>query len=326
VHEVQQTEGATTPRHIDDVQEKFTEIVTGSNEFVVITGRCAQPVRLETSVNSLVQQRIQAAKICMRALKKQVYVMRRECDGKPRSADVQVLKNGESVTPFMGEGINGEALHQRTPDPSRMVSSAVQLGGISAGLQEAGYDIPIAREALLLPFEQASKRIDPETGKTYLVSADLPWVGERTRDPDGQHVELLADVENPVGVKLGKNTTSGQIRKYQEKLNPNNKPGKLVFMIRMELEEGDAMAETLAAIKEHAPNALLLYDIHGSTTTNEHGEKIRQVSKIIQGIHETAVACKKAGLKLHGIHLETTRNSIGVRQHTYSARLLLTRS
>jgi 3-deoxy-D-arabino-heptulosonate 7-phosphate (DAHP) synthase class II len=304
-------EGSARPDEITSLQEEFTAMADGkvdAYESVIIMGRCSQPVKLETEIDSLVQERIQALDICHEGLGMIVkaLVLRRECTEKPRSAATQKISTTEEVEPHMGDAINGEAIKDRTPTPSRMVAAAIQDRDIKTGLVAAGKHMPAATEALLLPSLKAMIREDPVTKKRYYVGAELPWIGERTRHPDGEHVEALRGIENPVGIKLGPGTTAEQIEQYQEKLNPDGIHGKLVFMLRMGLDHMDELAETLAAIKEYAPHAILMYDVHGSTTTDGEGRKVRHIGRIIEEIHKTAKACKDAGMRLHGIHIETT--------------------
>ncbi len=323
-------EGAATTTEIDSLRDEFAQIVEGEldeNELdtiVVIMGRCSQPVQLETEIGELVQQRVQALDICNQGLGKVVKarVLRRECTEKPRSAATQqVTVEAEAIDgqtsepsrtielpPHMGDAINGEGktVEERTPKPSRMVAAAIQDRDIKAGLLAAGKDIPAAKEVLLLPSLKAMIRVDPETGKKYYVGAELPWIGERTRQTDGAHVEALAGIENVIGIKLGPGITAEQVREYQEILNPDGIPGKLVFMLRMGLDHMDELNSTLAAIKEHAPKSMLMYDVHGSTTTDKSGNKIRNISSIIKEIHLVAQACRDAEMKLHGLHIETT--------------------
>jgi 3-deoxy-7-phosphoheptulonate synthase len=332
VHEVQNTEAVTTPRNIDRLQKQLAEIAEGeSDDVIVITGRCAEPVDAKNSIAEIVEQHIIGLRLCVSALGKRVLAMRRAMgqSAKPRTNEYETLGDGTQAPSWYGDMINRKekTLKARAPDPTGMVAAAVEARDVSRGLeatlQEArnedlaaviGDHVTAAHEALLLPYEQAQIKVDAETGKEYLLSADLPWVGERTRSINGEHVKMLARVENPVGIKLGPKTTPEEIRDYQRILNPGNKPGKLVFMLRFGLANMDAMAKTLEAIGEHAPESILLYDIHGSTKT-EDGVKIRLVSDIITEIKAMAQKCKgtKAKhahnggkLRLHGMHLETT--------------------
>ena len=90
-----------------------------------------------------------------------------------------------------------------------------------------------AHEALLLDYERALTRIDSRTGLAYDCSAHFVWIGERTRDPGGAHVELLSKVSNPVGVKLGPEVAASQVLALAEKLDPQRQPGRLALITIM---------------------------------------------------------------------------------------------
>jgi 3-deoxy-7-phosphoheptulonate synthase len=315
VHELHETEAVTTPRQIDELQGELTRLARGEIvRPIIITGRCAEEIDVEVPIETLVRQAVDMRTIVLRGLTNAIAIQRNRGQYyKPRSAATEPRGDGTEVVSYMGDGINGKDLDDRTPDPTRLVAGAVQARDLEAGLTEAvGEHVPAAHEALSLPYEQSFVRIDPKTGKKYLVSTDLPWIGKRTNaliDADGgpnPHLELLAEVENPIGVKLGADSTPEHIAGLQAKLNPNNIPGKLIFMLRMGLHQTAHLNTIAAAIKQHAPNALVMYDIHGVTRTAQTGEKIRYTGDIIANIKQTAKACRDAGLKLHGLHLEAT--------------------
>ncbi len=209
----------------------------------------------------------------------------------------------------MGDAVNGVNPEDRTPDPRRMVAAAAQARALEVGLTaRVGHHVPAAHEALLIPYEQGSMCVDTTTGKKYLLSADLPWIGVRTNAPDCAQVEMLTGIENPVGIKIGPNSDAEHIRQLAEKLNPDNEAGKLVFMIRVGADR-EAMDRILGAIKLYAPNSIHMYDIHGSTVSGANGVKIRAADTIAEHVNLLSEACEGHGLKLHGVHLETTGDS-----------------
>jgi len=187
-----------------------------------------------------------------------------------------------------------------------MVNAALQAEVVERRLmQRTGAHRLAAHEALLLPYEMSFLHTDNNTGKQYLLSCDLPWIGLRTNSPDGEHVKLLKGVENSVGIKLGPDTTQDHINMLCQALDPGHRPGKLVFMLRMGVHATEATQITLNAIKQARPESLVLYDMHGCTATRPNGTKIRAVNNIIEETHQLAVACGRAGLRLSGVHLET---------------------
>ena len=94
-------------------------------------------------------------------------------------------------------------------------------------------DCYTSHEALLLPYEQALTRIDSTSGEYYACSAHMIWIGDRTRDPDGAHVEFCRGVHNPIGVKCGPTLEIDQLLRLVQVLNPTNIPGRLTLIVRM---------------------------------------------------------------------------------------------
>ena len=116
-------------------------------------------------------------------------------------------------------------------DIDRAMRFMVACGGDFDALRTV--DFYASHEALLLDYERPLTRIDSRTGAPYNVSAHFVWIGERTRQIDGAHIELLSKVRNPIGVKLGPTTTAAQALELVERLDPEREPGRLTFVTRM---------------------------------------------------------------------------------------------
>jgi 3-deoxy-7-phosphoheptulonate synthase len=307
VHELQNTQGVTINENITALRNVLAAVAAGEvTDPVVITGRCSEPVDAETSIESLVKESLQMLGIAKRGLGSVITILRnRGQNGKPRSSEYQTLADGGRVLTHMGDMVNGADESKRQPDPSRLVAAAVQARDVEVGLTErSGHHVPAAHEALVLPYEESFIRADAD-GKLWSHAADLLWIGDRTRDPDGPHVELLSRIENPVGVKLGPSAAAADIEALYARLNPRQQAGKVVFMLRTGLENEAITASLLDAIKSKAPNSVLLYDIHGSTMPGPAGQKIRAVSRIVAEVEQLNRLCNDRGLQLHGVHLET---------------------
>ena len=308
-YELQRTTPVTTPVDIRRLQSRLTSLAVGNSASVLsTTGGCAEDVNADIPINVLVERDLERHQVVADALGDDVIDEARICGQvvKPRSAEYQNLTDRRKVYSHMGDGVNGKGTDQRRPDPRRLVAAAVQSRDVAAGLREAlGYHSPKAHEALSLVYEQSFMRIDPETGELYLLSTDKPWIGNRTNDINGLHVAMLSHMQNPVGVKIGPDSDASHIAGLNNVLNPDDIPGKLTYMVRV----GDdiaTMRRILPAIRDSAPDSLIQYDLHKSTTLLDDGTKVRYTGNIIRHAQMLAEECGRVGLRLHGVHLETT--------------------
>jgi 3-deoxy-7-phosphoheptulonate synthase len=173
-------------------------------------------------------------------------------------------------------------------------------------------DFYISHEALLLGFEEALTRRDSLTGDWYDCSAHLLWVGERTRDPDGAHVEFLAGIQNPIACKVGPTATTEELARLCDKLDPDNEPGRLTFITRMgagKVEE--TLPPLLRAMKDQGRRITWVCDpMHGNTFTSPSGYKTRNFDDILTEIKAFFVAHQQEGTTPGGVHLELTADAV----------------
>jgi 3-deoxy-7-phosphoheptulonate synthase len=309
IRELGTTTPVTAPDYIYELRQALAAVATGdSKRELIVDAGCAEPVNLQTPLDMLVISAASNRATTHEAMPTALNIQRnRGQGGKPRSSFLERLEDGRYVVSFMGEGVNGQDIDDRKPDPTRLVAMALQARDLEEGLTEAiGGHVPAAHEALLINYERAFIHTDRASNKRHLLSADLPWIGERTRRLDGPHVALLSGLENPVGVKIGPKATPEDIVGLKDRLNPNSDPGKLTYMLRMG-ESNVAMQAVLGAIKQYAPESLVIYDIHGVTQTID-GVKVRSVPNTVRQAEALSAACGNTGLKLHGLHLETMTN------------------
>lgn len=175
-----------------------------------------------------------------------------------------------------------------------------------------GVDFYTSHEALLLGYEQALTRQDSITGDWYDCSAHMLWIGERTRQLDGAHVEFLRGVKNPVGSKVGPNATPEEVLGLCETLNPDQIPGRLTLITRM---GADAIVEKLpplleATKKSGHPVAWVCDPMHGNTFTSETGRKTRHFESILAEVEGFFKAHDEAGTWPGGIHIELTGEDV----------------
>lgn len=173
-------------------------------------------------------------------------------------------------------------------------------------------DFYTSHEALLLGYEEALTRRDSLTGDWYDCSAHLLWVGERTRDPNGAHVEFLAGIKNPIACKVGPAATPDDLEALCERLDPANEPGRLTFIARMGAEriEG-SLPPLLQAMKDAGRQVTWVCDpMHGNTFTSGSGYKTRNFDDILTEIKAFFVAHQQEGTVPGGVHLELTSDAV----------------
>ncbi|WP_460946636.1 class II 3-deoxy-7-phosphoheptulonate synthase [Okibacterium endophyticum] len=169
-----------------------------------------------------------------------------------------------------------------------------------------------AHEALLMDYERPMTRIDSRTGTPYNTSAHFVWIGERTRDLDGAHVDFLSRVRNPIGVKLGPSTTPQTMRELIDKLDPNREPGRLTFITRMGAGKiRDALPPLLEAITSTDAMPLWITDpMHGNGITTPNGYKTRRFDDVVDEVRGFFEAHREAGTHPGGIHVELTGDDV----------------
>lgn len=173
-------------------------------------------------------------------------------------------------------------------------------------------EIYSSHEALLLPYEEALTREDSFSGGHFLCSTHFPWLGERTRQLDGAHVEFLRGIENPIGVKLGPSATADDVGALAARLNPENVKGKLVLITRMGCDQiRQKLPQLLTFSKSEGLNFTWLSDpMHGNTVTAPTGLKTRNITAIIDELEGFFQCHEYAGTYAGGVHLEATSSMV----------------
>ncbi|WP_462268461.1 class II 3-deoxy-7-phosphoheptulonate synthase [Desulfobacter sp.] len=169
-----------------------------------------------------------------------------------------------------------------------------------------------SHEALLLPYEEALTRIDSTTGDWYDCSAHMLWIGERTRQVDGAHVEFLRGVLNPIGVKIGPDHDIDNIKQLIETLNPENEPGRLTLITRMGCDNIEKkLPALLREIKKEGAHIVWNCDpMHANTYTSESGHKTRNFNDILTEITRFFEIHWAEGTIPGGVHLEMTGKNV----------------
>ncbi len=169
-----------------------------------------------------------------------------------------------------------------------------------------------SHEALLLDYERALTRIDSRTGSPYDVSAHLVWIGERTRQLDGAHVDFLSRVRNPLGVKLSAKTRPADVLALMDKLDPDAEPGRLTFITRMGAGTvREALPSLIETVQSAGRQVLWVCDpMHGNGFESPTGYKTRRFDDIIDEVRGFFEVHKALGTVPGGVHLELTGDDV----------------
>ena len=167
-------------------------------------------------------------------------------------------------------------------------------------------------EGLLMDYERPMTRIDSRTHTPYNTSAHFLWIGERTRDLDGAHVDYFSRIRNPIGVKLGPTTTPDTVHRLIDKLDPEREPGRLTFITRMGAGKiRDALPALLEATKEYGAQPLWVTDpMHGNGITTPNGYKTRRFEDVVDEVKGFFEAHRAVGTHPGGIHVELTGDDV----------------
>ncbi len=186
--------------------------------------------------------------------------------------------------------------------------------GVDTGSQSALHQIELftSHEALLPHYEQALTRYDEKRDAWFDTSAHMVWIGDRTRQLDGAHVELLSGITNPIGIKVGPSTTPAQLRALCERLDPERAPGRLVMISRLGAgKAAELLPPLLRAVKSTGHHVVWACDpMHGNTFVSESGYKTRRLSDITAEVAEFFAVHKEEGVHPGGIHLELTGDDV----------------
>ncbi len=165
-----------------------------------------------------------------------------------------------------------------------------------------------SHESLLLEYEEALTRLDSTSGKWLAGSGHMIWIGDRTRQPDGAHVEFARGVLNPIGMKCGPTTTADDLKVLMAKLNPENEAGRLTLIARFGAGQvGDHLPRLIKAVKEEGANVVWSCDpMHGNTIKSSSGYKTRPFESVLREVHEFFGVHEAEGTVPGGVHFEMT--------------------
>jgi 3-deoxy-7-phosphoheptulonate synthase len=170
----------------------------------------------------------------------------------------------------------------------------------------------VGHEGLLLEYEAALTRTEPVTGRTYAGSGHLLWIGERTRQLDGAHVEYFSKIANPIAVKLGPTSTPDDVLRLVDRLDPAREPGRLTFVVRAGAERVRDVLPALVekAKAEDAPVCWVSDPMHGNTVTAPSGHKTRHFEAVLDEVRGFVEVHHALGTHPGGIHVELTGDDV----------------
>ena len=169
-----------------------------------------------------------------------------------------------------------------------------------------------SHEALLLEYEEALCRVDSISGQNVAGSGHMIWIGDRTRQPDGAHVEFCRGVLNPIGLKCGPTTTAEDLKVLMAKLNPGNEPGRLTLIARFGASKvAEHLPRLVKAVKEEGANVVWSCDpMHGNTVKSPSGYKTRPFNAVLSEVREFFAVHKDGGTIPGGVHFEMTGKDV----------------
>jgi 3-deoxy-7-phosphoheptulonate synthase len=232
---------------------------------------------------------------------------------KPRSAPTEIV-GGVELPVYRGHMVNEPEpeAEARRPDPKRILLGYWAASAAMDALRPNGFEAPLwtSHEALLLDYEEPMLRARPD-GRLLLSSTHWPWIGDRTRQPTGAHVALLAAVVNPVACKVGPSTSVEDLLDIVARLDPRHEPGRLTLIARMGADlVAERLAPLVAAVRATGRRVIWLCDpMHGNTISHG-GRKTRLVDTMIREVERFQTAVADGGGVAAGLHLEVTPSQV----------------
>jgi 3-deoxy-7-phosphoheptulonate synthase len=186
---------------------------------------------------------------------------------------------------------------------------------VACGIDDAAFrtvDFYASHEALLMEYEHALTRIDSRTAQPYGTSGHFLWIGERTRQLDGAHVELMRHVRNPLGVKLGPTTTADTALELADRLDPDHEPGRITFITRMGAGKvRDLLPEIVSKVTASGRQVAWVCDpMHGNTFEARNGYKTRAFADVVEELNGFFDVHEELGSWPGGVHVELTGDDV----------------
>jgi 3-deoxy-7-phosphoheptulonate synthase len=211
---------------------------------------------------------------------------------------------------FIRDSTFGEKYEQMANEVGRALAF-MKSAGVDPE-QFKAVDFYASHEALIIEYEKALTRIDSRTQLPYDVSGHFIWIGERTRQLDGAHVDFASKVRNPIGIKLGPKSTVADALALIAKLNPDNEPGRITFITRMGAGTiRQALPALVEGVTKSGAQVLWVCDpMHGNTFESKNGYKTRNFEDVLDEVRGFFEVHKNLGTHPGGIHIELTGDDV----------------
>lgn len=211
------------------------------------------------------------------------------------------------------KGFSSNPAYRRYNQLASEIDRAMQFmkaaGAYSESLRTV--DFYSSHEALLLDYEDAMTRVDSRTGLPYNTGAHFLWIGERTRDADGAHVEMLSHVQNPIGVKLGPSATRDEILALVDKLNPEGEEGRLTFITRLGAEKiNDLLPAIIETVQQDGRPVTWMCDPMHGNTISVGKFKTRRLDDVLDEVRGFFHVHRELNTTPGGLHIELTGDDV----------------
>ena len=173
-------------------------------------------------------------------------------------------------------------------------------------------DFYTSHESLLLGYEECLTRVDSTSGDWYDTSAHMLWIGDRTRQPDGAHIEFVRGIENPIGMKCGPSLDSDELLKLIDLINPSNEEGRLTLITRYGADNlDDHLPKLIRAVEKEGKKVVWSCDpMHGNTIKASNGYKTRPLDSILTEVKQFIDIHESEGTYAGGVHIEMTGQNV----------------
>ena len=214
---------------------------------------------------------------------------------------------------FVADSPQGARYEEMAQQIDQAMEFMAACGVTSATTPQMGMvDFYTSHEALLLGYEQALTRLDSTSGDYYDTSAHMLWIGDRTRQPDGAHVEFLSGVKNPIGLKCGPSLEPDELIKLLDKLNPENEAGRITLIARFGHDNVENhLPQLIRKVTSEGRKVVWSCDpMHGNTIKASNGYKTRPVDRILTEVQRFMGVHQAEGTHAGGIHFEMTGQNV----------------